>query len=752
MTSRLFLARIPARTYDEIQAFDPFEGHTGPLPTGWLMIRSLISGRSLPLIPILALLTALTAFPAAAATIVVDGAGGGDVLTIQAGIDAAGSGDLVLVRSGIYSGPGNIGLDFGGKAITVQTESGAAVTVIDCAGEDRAVHFHSGEGNDSIFRGFTVTGGSAAFGGAIFCQNASPTVEDCLLADCSALNAGGAVACTQSAALFRRVTISGCSTSPFGNGGGMALGDSDVQLVEVVIEGNTAFHGGGGLYCTASSPTLEDCVITGNIAHNNGGGIHLTDGSSPVVLGCTISGNSSDDDGGGIYCHNDSSPQVLGCSIKENPAGRYGGGIYCDQGSAPLIRGNVISGNSAWAGGGVYCYTLSAPRVVSNLIRGNETQQGGGGIACFRVDQALISGNRIEENIASDAGGIGIDLCSPTVTDNVIRGNVVEWSAAGLLITRESSAVVVNNLIVENQAGYSGGGLYVTRESTPTLINLTIVDNVAEEDGGGCYFSRSAGQAVPLENCIVYGNRALEGGDQVYISGNGWVLFSHTDLQGGQAGIGGSGDVTWGAGNIDENPLWAGISGDFYLSQLSTGHPVDSPCVGSGSGEASEVCYIGYGGSACLDARTTRMDGAADNGTVDIGFHYTSRIKTIDCSLHCTPESATLPFSWRISVGLRNLRPGPRRAAGRADLHFSDGDTWTGWRSGVYDLSGQGSDYISWSVAVPALQPLLGQLRLDLDITDVTPAPWNQPPYAPSGDMAEKSCTVEVIPPAAASR
>jgi parallel beta-helix repeat protein len=708
------------------------------------MLALLVPEKSPLVVLTLALFMAGTALPAAAATIVVDGAGGGDVLTIQAGIDAAGSGDQVLVRSGVYGGPGNIGLDFGGKAISLESESGADVTMIDCGGDDRAVFFHSGEGSDSIFRGFTVTSGSAAFGGAIFCLNASPTVEDCLLTDCQAFNAGGAVACSGSPALFRRVTISNCGTSPLGDGGGMALGHSDVRLIEVAIEGCTAFHGGGGIYGTGSSPTLENCVISGNTAHNNGGGIHLTDGSSPLIRSCTVSGNSSDDDGAGIYCHNDSSPRILGCAINDNTAGRYGGGIYCDQGSDPLIRGNVIAGNDAWAGGGVFCYTRSAPRVVSNLIRGNETLQGGGGIACFRTRQALISGNRIEGNSSSDAGGIGIDLCSPTVTDNVIRDNVVEWSAAGLLITRESSAVVINNLIVENQAGYSGGGLYVTRDSTPALINLTVVDNAAEEDGGGCYFSQGAGQAVPLENCIIYGNRALAGGDQVFISGSAWALFSHTDLQGGQAGIGGSGDVTWGAGNIDENPLWAGITGDYYLSQLATGHSADSPCLGAGSVMASEICYIGYGGPVCLDARTTRMDGVVEDGLVDMGFHYASRIKTLDCSLNCTPGRETPPFTWRISVGLQNLRPGPRRAAGRADLHFADGGTWTGWRSGFYNLMGQDREYISWSVDVPALPSLLGQLRIDLTVADVTPAPWNQPPYAPSGDEINKTCTVDV--------
>lgn len=694
---------------------------------------------------LIAALLAPAALPAA--TIVVDGSGGGDVLTIQAGIDGAADGDQVLVRPGVYSGPGNIGLDYSGKAITVESQTGAAATVIDCDGEDRAVHFHSGEGRDSVFRGFTVTGGSAMFGGAIFCQNASPTVADCQLTGCYALNAGGAVCCTRSSGVFERLTISDCSTSPFGDGGGMALDDSDPELIEVVIQGSTAFHGGGGLYCSASSPAVQACMITGNTAHNNGGGIHLTDGSSPTIQDCTISDNRSDDDGGGIYCHNESSPRVLDCRIGENPAGRYGGGIYCDQGSAPLIRGNTITGNTAYGGGGVYCYTLSAPRVVNNLIRGNETEQGGGGIACFRADRALITGNRVEENVASDAGGIGIDFCSPTVTDNLIRGNMAEWSAAGLLIMRESAAVVINNLIVENQAGYSGAGLYVTRQSTPTLVNLTVANNVAEEEGGGCYFSQGAGIPVPMENCIIYGNRAMEGGDQVYVSGTGWALFSHTDLQGGQPGIGGNGNVTWGAGNIDDDPRWAALSGEYYLSQLATGHPADSPCTDSGSGPADEVCFIGYGGPDCLDARTSRVDGIADSGTADMGFHYKSRIRTIDCSLSCSPQTATAPFSWQIAVGLKNLRPRPRRAAGRADLHFPDGSSWSDWRSGYYNLSGNSSQYISWSVNVPALRSVLGQLRLDLTVIDVTPPPWNQPPYAPSGDLVEESCASEVAMP-----
>ena len=48
---------------------------------------------------------------------------------IQEGINAAVSGvDDVLVKDGTYTGTGNKDLDFGGKAITVQSENGPDVT------------------------------------------------------------------------------------------------------------------------------------------------------------------------------------------------------------------------------------------------------------------------------------------------------------------------------------------------------------------------------------------------------------------------------------------------------------------------------------------------------------------------------------------------------------------------------------------------------------------------------------------------
>ncbi len=136
--------------------------------------------------------------------------------TIQAGIDAAVDGDTVLVSDGIYTGDGNRDIDFNGKAIVLKSENGPGKTIIDCDGSPenphRGFHFHCGEDTNSVVDGFTIRGGflfrinyPLSAGGAIFCDSASPRIENCALTD----NFGrlGAIAYYKSMAIFRGCTI-----------------------------------------------------------------------------------------------------------------------------------------------------------------------------------------------------------------------------------------------------------------------------------------------------------------------------------------------------------------------------------------------------------------------------------------------------------------------------------------------------------------------------------------------------------------
>ncbi len=88
--------------------------------------------------------------------------GSGEAPTIQAGIDSSVDGDVVLLSPGTYAGEGNRDISFEGKAVTVESSSGAALTTIDCGGSGRGFVFASGETAASILSGARVVNGSHA--------------------------------------------------------------------------------------------------------------------------------------------------------------------------------------------------------------------------------------------------------------------------------------------------------------------------------------------------------------------------------------------------------------------------------------------------------------------------------------------------------------------------------------------------------------------------------------------------------------
>ncbi len=241
---------------------------------------------------------------------------------IQEGINTAANGDTVLVHNGTYSGNGNKNLDFGGRLITVRSESGPETCIIDCENDGRAFHFHSGEGLGAAVAGFTIRNGYATdHGGGILCESSSsPRITDC------------------------------------------------------VLTSNTAEIFGGGIACQRSSPIICNCTISENLSLNDGGGISCEANSRPTISNCTISNNLALSDGGGLRCRSGSDGQIINCRITDNRAS-VAAGVSCHASSPKLANCTIANNTASSRGGGVWCYFYSAPKITNCILWGNTPDQ-----------------------------------------------------------------------------------------------------------------------------------------------------------------------------------------------------------------------------------------------------------------------------------------------------------------------------------------------------------------------------------------
>jgi len=273
-----------------------------------------------------------------------------DQPSIQAAINAALNGDTVAVAPGVYSER----LNFLGKAITVVSDGGPAVTVIDGGRGGTVVTFNSGEGRAAVLRGFTVTNGGGFPGGGIAVSSASPSIEG------NVISGNG-----------------GCDgIGVYVNFGSPRIAGNEIS--NNVRSGCSGGVGGGGIALVgAGTAVIEDNIIADNVINGgNGGGITLFAAGAPVLRNNVIVRNG-----------------VSGLS----PAAE-GGGIWIVNRSDALIVQNLIAGNSAGEGGGVYWLVPSGargPRLVNNTIVDNVATVAGRGAAVladgFDVNAVLVN-------------------------------------------------------------------------------------------------------------------------------------------------------------------------------------------------------------------------------------------------------------------------------------------------------------------------------------------------------------------------
>ena len=97
---------------------------------------------------------------------------------------------------------------------------------------------------------------------------------------------------------------------------------------------------------------------------------------------------------------------------------------------------------------------------------------------------------------------------------------------------------------------------------------------------------------------------------------------------------------------------------------------------------------------------------------------------------------------------LTNLCTGQDRiVAGRICVCIASGNCYPNWRRGYTRLDPGESFVAQWPQLIPATESVIGNNIFILSAQDVTPAPYNQPPYPPSGDTCCVTNTVAASAP-----
>ena len=529
--------------------------------------------------------------------------------SIQFAISVAIPGDTVEVAPGTYFE--NINLL--GKAITVSSSGGAAVTIIDGGAAGTVVTCNSGESSSTIIDGFTITNGLNSVAGGMVILSSSPTVTHCAFID-------------------NTVT---------GSGGGMYIGNGSQPLVaDCIFSGNTAPVFGGGLMNFLSSPDIVNCSFSNNTASSGGGGIYNINNSNPVIANCIVWGNTPDqivDDspgattvtfsdveggwaGGGGAGNIGADPLFIDAATHDLRLDRYSPcidagdndavpvGETTDLDDAPRFvddAGVADTGNAGVPGppitdmgayerqiisGPITIYidpgeliqtaiddpwTLDGDTLVVNPGTYNEAINFNGKAITLRstdpLDPVVVAATTIDGTgsyhvVQCVSGeGAGTVLDGITITGGNANGVSSEDQSGSGMFNDGSSPIIDHCRFTGNAANDNGGGMYNVNGSNPVVMNCTFSLNTAYEGAGMCNSTLSA---PTITGCQFLANTAGLWGGGIY-SYSSTPSVTNCTFDGNEAGAGGGitnslGDSTIVGCVFTDNSVPSGPGGGMY--------------------------------------------------------------------------------------------------------------------------------------------------------------------------------------------
>jgi len=252
------------------------------------------------------------------------------------------------------------------------------------------------------------------------------------------------------------------------------------------------------------------------------------------------------------------------------------------------------------------------------------------------------------------------------------------------------------------------------------------------------------------------GNLYMEGGDVWNFDSYPATLRGYFNYIDEGDGSGDLSTVLGVTGTFTDGMSFAYSGENNWIDQLGAASPAyeifTNPADGYGCGiahDAGTYRCIGssfeFGGLNDAGSPSTKLELMQE--IVDFFGLAAMPVDTVEVELTASPDTGSLPFTTQFIARMTNLTTENRRAAGRIDLVTAGGAAYGNWRSGWTNLDPSEVFTQIWNQSLPALGSLVGGNVFTLTGVDVTPAPYNQPPFAPSGDSDVDSATVTGIAP-----
>jgi len=477
----------------------------------------------------------------------------GDVGNLDAAIAMVSDGGVIRMAAGAYAVPagghlvGNLG-----KSFSVRAADGATV-ILDGGGVNPVFHLLNtavGSTGPIVFQGLTFRNGLAVTdgkGGGVTLSRAEATFVDCVFenngSDAPTTGGGGVAVFTYSIAFFYRcVFVGNWATN---EGAGLRVGGESTAFVhecefydnKVDLPGHRDTAAGGGIHVGDSDLQITNSRIEGNRAGYVGGGLYgIAHWSDPietphadlVVANCTFVDNEAERDpsvtfsrpteGGAVHAENHTTIRIFSSRFIENRA-HNGGGVNLYR-AIVTIHDSVFKGNQATAkivnrGFGGAVAAISNDTVADGSLNRRSAQ--------LEIRDSFIQG-RFGSVISNGqiGGGVfstgdqnrryGLNSVTPTASASATRANVTLNNVAfadcdvdvtpgqantgvgGAFEIDLTDLTMQNVIVIDSDAIGStsiGGAGRVVLESLATIEDSTFAANSAEQFGGALYLQGS---------------------------------------------------------------------------------------------------------------------------------------------------------------------------------------------------------------------------------------------------------------------